>query len=65
VFLDGRDLCFNAGMSEKEFDVVKNRLRETAEQLRQATDPQTRRCILSAMRELLAEADRLTLDSQE
>ena len=47
-------------MSEKDFDIVEQSLRETLERLRKATDPDARKYILRAMRELLGEADRLT-----
>jgi hypothetical protein len=48
-------------MSELEFRQIERQLEETLSELKEVRDPQHRRTLLSHMRLLLIEADRLLL----
>jgi len=49
-------------VSEKDFPAVHAKLQEVLSELSKARDSNQRRRLLAAMRELLAEADKLMID---
>jgi hypothetical protein len=52
-------------MTDRDFRKMERDLEEAMSKLKAATDPKIRRDLLHEMRRLLAEADRLNLDTPE
>ena len=50
-------------MAERDFAEIQLDILETLSQLKRATDPKLRQKLLTQMRTLLAEADRILLES--
>jgi len=50
-------------MADRDFAEIQLNLKETLSQLKGATDPKLRQQLLTQMRTLLAEADRILLES--
>jgi hypothetical protein len=50
-------------MADRDFAEIQLDLKETLSQLKTATDPKLRQQLLTQMRALLAEADRILLES--
>jgi TATA-binding protein-associated factor Taf7 len=59
----GASICLRHFMPDDEFTDVARQLEEKLSEMNQATDPALRRSMLSDMRRLIAEADRLNTES--
>ena len=51
-------------MTDTEFEKVSQQLEETVSKLKTTKDPEERKRLLRAMRHLLVEADRLSVDQR-